>query len=80
MPSLHVKVTPRRIFDAPGATKRRREGFFMPRNGNERKSLRLKEYDYSSNGYYYVTICTRDRECLFGEVVGAAPVPARPWY
>ena len=25
-------------------------------------------YDYSRNGAYFVTICTRDRQCLFGEV------------
>ena len=30
-----------------------------------RKSIRLKNYDYSSNGYYFVTICTQNREKLF---------------
>jgi len=29
----------------------------------------LKEYDYSQRGMYFVTICTQDRRCLFGEVV-----------
>jgi REP element-mobilizing transposase RayT len=29
-------------------------------------SIRLKESDYSQNGYYFVTICIKDRECLFG--------------
>lgn len=38
----------------------------------ERKPLRLKEYDYSQNGAYFVTICTRDRAPLFGRMVGAA--------
>ncbi|MBI2019463.1 transposase [Candidatus Daviesbacteria bacterium] len=33
-----------------------------------RKSIRLKDYDYSSNGAYFVTICTQDREMLFGSV------------
>ena len=33
-----------------------------------RKSIRLKEFDYSSAGAYFVTICTHDRECLFGTV------------
>jgi len=33
-----------------------------------RKSIRLQEYDYSSAGAYFVTICTHDRECLFGTV------------
>jgi putative transposase len=33
-----------------------------------RRSIRLKEYDYMSAGWYYVTICTHNRECLFGDV------------
>lgn len=35
-----------------------------------RKPIRLKEYDYSQNGMYFVTICTHNRECLFGKIVG----------
>ena len=34
-----------------------------------RRSIRLKEYDYSQSGAYFVTICTHDRECLFGEII-----------
>jgi len=37
--------------------------------GKERKCLRLKEYDYSQPGAYFVTICTKDREHRFGEIV-----------
>lgn len=33
-----------------------------------RRSIRLKDYDYSQDGLYFVTICARDRECLFGEI------------
>ena len=33
-----------------------------------RRSIRLPEYDYSQEGAYYITICTRDRKCLFGEI------------
>ena len=33
-----------------------------------RKSIRLKNYDYSQNGYYFVTICTQDKEYLFGRI------------
>lgn len=33
-----------------------------------RKSIRLKEFDYASAGAYFVTTCTQDRECLFGQV------------
>lgn len=36
----------------------------------ERKRLRLPDYDYSANGYYYVTICTRNKEKLFWKRVG----------
>jgi len=32
-------------------------------------SLRLRDYDYSQAGYYYVTICTEERRCYFGEVI-----------
>lgn len=39
-------------------------------NKNKRKSIRLKNYDYSSAGEYFVTICTYDRKCLFGEIAG----------
>jgi len=36
---------------------------------NNRQSIRLKNYDYSQSGLYYVTICTQNRECLFGNIV-----------
>ena len=32
------------------------------------RSIRLKEYDYSSAGWYFVTICAHKRECVFGHV------------
>ena len=34
-----------------------------------RKSIRLKGYDYSQAGLYFITICCQDRACLFGDVV-----------
>lgn len=37
---------------------------------HHRHSIRLKNYDYSSNGLYYITICTQNRAMLFGEIVG----------
>ena len=36
-----------------------------------RKQLRLKGFDYSQNGYYYITVCTYNRQKLFTEIVGA---------
>jgi len=35
---------------------------------HHRRSLRLKGYDYSKEGAYYVTIVTWHRDCLFGEI------------
>ncbi|MGM9594335.1 MAG: transposase [Candidatus Onthomonas sp.] len=38
----------------------------MERDGlPQRKSLRLKTFDYSAPGYYFVTVCVKNRECLF---------------
>ncbi|MCK6554944.1 transposase [Candidatus Binatia bacterium] len=34
-----------------------------------RRSIRLRGYDYSGAGAYFVTICAQDRACLFGDVV-----------
>jgi len=38
-------------------------------NGYNRRSIRLKHYDYSRAGCYFITICTQDRLHLFGEIV-----------
>ncbi|WP_213069403.1 hypothetical protein [Methylomicrobium album] len=37
---------------------------------NRRRSIRLKGYDYSQAGAYFITICTGGRACLFGEIAG----------
>jgi putative transposase len=34
-----------------------------------RRSIRLDGYDYASAGAYFVTVCTQDRACVFGDVV-----------
>jgi len=34
----------------------------------ERKPIRLNGYDYSQDGYYFVTICTKNHEEFFGEI------------
>jgi REP element-mobilizing transposase RayT len=36
---------------------------------HHRRSIRLRGYDYSQAGAYFVTICIQNRECLFGEIV-----------
>ena len=38
------------------------------------KSSRLKHWDYSSCGGYYITICTKDRKCFFGDIVNGKMV------
>ena len=35
-----------------------------------RKSIRLKKYDYSLPGYYFITFCTHNRKKLFGDIYG----------
>jgi putative transposase len=36
---------------------------------HQRRSIRLKDYDYSQAGAYFVTICVQNRECVLGNVV-----------
>ena len=36
---------------------------------HHRRSIRLKGYDYTQPGAYYITLCTKERQCLFGDVV-----------
>ena len=48
----------------------------MPRpermkNFPRRKSLRLPEYEYSSAGAYFITLCCNNRRCLFGDNIDA---------
>ena len=35
----------------------------------QRRSIRLKDFDYSETGYYFITICAKNRECLFGGMI-----------
>jgi REP element-mobilizing transposase RayT len=35
---------------------------------HHRRSIRLRDYDYSYEGAYYITICAVGRRCLFGQV------------
>jgi hypothetical protein len=38
-------------------------------NKHHRRSVRIKGYDYTQPGVYYITICTEARQCIFGEVI-----------
>lgn len=39
------------------------------RNKYRIPSIRLQNWDYSSNGYYFVTICIKDKKDYLGEIV-----------
>jgi putative transposase len=39
------------------------------RNRCRVESTRLKGWDYTADGWYFVTVCTRGRECFFGRIV-----------
>jgi putative transposase len=39
------------------------------RKKHNRRSIRLPEYDYTEPGAYYITICTYQKQCWFGDVV-----------
>jgi len=39
------------------------------RDKHRRHSLRLKDYDYSTAGAYFVTLCTFERQCILGEII-----------
>ncbi|HLA44883.1 MAG TPA: hypothetical protein VJZ27_15670, partial [Aggregatilineales bacterium] len=45
-----------------------------PLNPHHRRSIRLSEYDYTGFGAYFVTLCTHQRACIFGDVVDEAVV------
>ncbi len=39
------------------------------RERRHRRSIRLPAYDYTAPGPYFVTVCTHERLCLFGDVI-----------
>ena len=45
------------------------EGKIYISDKHRRHSIRLKDYDYSQAGAYFVTICTHNRKLIFGDVV-----------
>ena len=44
----------------------------------KRKPTRLKGYDYSQNGAYFVTICTHDKECILSDIIVGEGLCALP--
>ena len=39
-----------------------------------RKRTRMKDFDYASNNYYFVTVCTHGKKCLFGRPAKLSPM------
>ena len=39
------------------------------RMAHNRRSIRLKNYDYSAAGLYFITICCQNKTCRFGEII-----------
>ena len=52
-------------------TDRKQEIFLMKSKSNlpQRRATRLRGYDYSQPGAYFVTICAQHRKCLFGTII-----------
>ena len=46
----------------------------------KRKHPRLVNYDYSSPGAYFITICTHSRRCILSNIVGRGLAPAEIQY
>lgn len=36
---------------------------------HHRRSIRLKDYNYTQSGAYFITICSWDRQCIFGDLL-----------
>ena len=41
----------------------------------KRKPMRLKNYDYNTQGAYFITICTQNRKEILSNIVVGTPVP-----
>ena len=41
-----------------------------------RKEIRLRNYDYSAEGAYFITFCSHNRECTFGSVINGSILQA----
>ncbi|MBQ8003248.1 MAG: transposase [Clostridia bacterium] len=44
----------------------------------KRKRTRLKDFDYSKDGYYFVTVCTKERKEILGEIIVGEGLCALP--
>jgi REP element-mobilizing transposase RayT len=61
----------------PYPPKERNVSMRYNQNIHHRKSIRIKGYDYSKEGLYFITICTQNREYILSEIVGADSISAQ---
>jgi len=54
------------------------ERIFMKENLPQIKTIRLFGYDYSTEGYYFITICTKNRIEILGKIDCRGRRPRRP--
>jgi REP element-mobilizing transposase RayT len=46
---------------------------------HHRRSIRLRDYDYSQNGAYFLTFCTIDRDCYFEQFPQLREIVINEW-
>src|SRR5258706_14892647 len=63
------RCSDRRAYGRPAVALVRTVASTMNDHNKQRRSIRLKNYDYRQAGAYFVTIVAQDRKCLFGDVV-----------
>lgn len=63
---------------SPSPTRTRNEQNQTPKETDmdypRRKPTRLKGYDYSTNGAYFITICTQNRQCVLSEILDTCEI------
>jgi len=77
-PSFHLPVSVNSLFAMNPANHK-------PPESHDRRTIRLKEYDYAQPGAYFITICTHNHKQIFGKIklsnnghpVGAGLAPAQ---
>jgi putative transposase len=70
MPTHHCRDgPPSRLYNDGWALGPAKGGTIRFGNRYRVGSARLRGWDYRSTGWYFVTICTRDRRCWFGDVM-----------
>lgn len=66
-PAVFAKKSHRHMNCRPGRPQR--AGLAPHMTNARRKSLRWRKHDYTGDAAYFITICTRDRQCVFANVV-----------